>query len=46
MPSDKSHAELVWYSYPPYYHVFIVEVMCNVVDATDDGCFTLRHNII
>lgn len=29
-----------------YYHVFIVEAVCNEVDATDDGCFTLRHNII
>ncbi len=29
-----------------YYHVFIVEAVCNEVDATDDGCFTPRHNII
>lgn len=29
-----------------YYHAFIVEAVCNEVDAKDDGCFTLRHNII
>lgn len=28
------------------HHVFIVEAVCNKVDAKDDGCFTLRHSII
>lgn len=28
-----------------YYRVFIVEAMCNEIVATDDGCFTPRHNI-
>lgn len=29
-----------------YYHIFIVEAVCNEVDAADDGCFTPRHGII